>query len=62
MTNAGICSLIGGKVGGTKLFKIFWAFSIWLTMMNMVRRKMLIDMIEKLSRNQVHQITALETP
>lgn len=59
---AGMSSLVGGELGGTKLFKIFWDFSIWLTMINMVRRKMLIDMIEKLSRNQVHQITALETP
>ena len=62
MTDVGMSSLIGGKVGSTKLFKISWTFSIWLTMMNVVRRKMLIDMIEKLSRNQVDQITALETP
>lgn len=31
-------------------------------MMNSVSRKMLIDIIQKLSRNHVHQITALETP
>lgn len=60
MSNTGTWT--GWKGRGTKVFKIFWAFSIWLTMMNIVRRKMLIDMMEKLSRNQVHQITALETP
>lgn len=62
MTNPGISSSTERKIGGTKLLEIFWAFSNWLTMINIVRRKLLIDMIEKLSRNQVHQITVLETP
>lgn len=62
MTNPGTSSSTERKTGGTKLLEIFWAFSIWLTMINIVRRKMLIDMTEKLSRNQVHQSTVLETP
>jgi hypothetical protein len=60
MTNSGTGSLTGG-MEGIKLFRDFGAF-MWLTMMNIVRRKMLTAMMEKLSRNQVHQITALETP